>query len=314
MDELLQKLLEAEILSAETKTELEQAFADQLNEAVESAKEEARETIRVELTEQWVGEREKLIEALDTKVNEFLDDEFTEIKEELNRFRDLEVEHAEKLVEAEEKMAQELESNLEQLVETLDQFLEVRLTAEIDELKEDIEDARKLQFGKEVFEAFVQEYRNNFVDEDNVESELKETQQQLKLVQEDLKKANKQIEDKLRGEKIKDLLKPLAGHKRDVMEAILTNLPTTELERGYETFLGRVLKEEEVESTAKEDEVLSEGSTQAKDDQTEELSEGVIVSGDTEEVDQKDLTEEDESKTLNEDFKASLRRLGGIVN
>ena len=38
MDELLKKLLSAEVLTEETKQELEQAFATQLQEAIEGAR------------------------------------------------------------------------------------------------------------------------------------------------------------------------------------------------------------------------------------------------------------------------------------
>ena len=44
MDELLQKLLEAEVLSEDTKKELETAFSEKLEEAINVAKEEAATT------------------------------------------------------------------------------------------------------------------------------------------------------------------------------------------------------------------------------------------------------------------------------
>jgi len=72
MDELLQQLLEAEVLSEETKKELETAMTGKLGEAVELAKSEAAADVRAELTEQWIQERDTLIEAIDSKVDDYL--------------------------------------------------------------------------------------------------------------------------------------------------------------------------------------------------------------------------------------------------
>ena len=100
MDELLQKLLESEVLTAETQKELKEAIEQKVTEAVEAAKAEAAADVRAELTEQWVNERDALIEAVDAKVGDFLDSELDELKSDIERFRDLEAESAEKLVEA----------------------------------------------------------------------------------------------------------------------------------------------------------------------------------------------------------------------
>ena len=51
MNELLQKLLEAEVLTDETKTELEEAFKSQLDEAITAAKEDAAADVRAELSQ-----------------------------------------------------------------------------------------------------------------------------------------------------------------------------------------------------------------------------------------------------------------------
>ena len=91
MEEVLQKLLEADVLSADTKIELEEAFNSKIETAITEAKELATAETKVELAEQWNTERDSLIEAIDNKVTEFLNSEMTELREDLNRFRDLEV-------------------------------------------------------------------------------------------------------------------------------------------------------------------------------------------------------------------------------
>jgi hypothetical protein len=311
MDELLKKLLEAEILSEDTKVELEAAFASQLSEAVESEKVRAREEIRVELSEQWVAEREQLIEAMDTKIDDFLTEEMEELKGDLSRFRDLEVEYAEKLVEAESKLAKQLEADTEELVEKLDTFLEMRLTAELNELKEDIAEAKKSHFGKQVFEAFSNEYKNNFVDQDKISAELKESQQELRSTLNQLKKAERKLEENVRGTKINGLLKPLKGSQRDVMETILNNLPTKDLDTGYSTFIGRVLKEGEKESIEKETKVLAED-TKAQTT-TEVVKEGTVKTGNLEnEATEEEKVIQENLDQQREAAKAKLRRLSGL--
>jgi len=157
MDELLQKLLEAEVLSEDVKTELEEAFKTKLDEALTAAQEEAANQVRAELTEQYVTERENLVEAIDAKVDDFLSTEMGELSADIERYRDLEAEYAEKLVESKAAMRDELEVDLKELVEKLGAWMEIRLTSELDELREDMEENRKNVFGKRVVEAFQQQ-------------------------------------------------------------------------------------------------------------------------------------------------------------
>ena len=65
MEELLKKLLQADVLTESTKLELEAAFTAKLNEAMQAAREEAQATVTAELNEQWIVAREALVEALD---------------------------------------------------------------------------------------------------------------------------------------------------------------------------------------------------------------------------------------------------------
>lgn len=308
MDEILQKLLEAEILSEETKAELEGAFKSQLDEAVEAAKKDAAEAVEVELKEQWIGERDALIEAIDTKVGEYLATEVEELKEDVDRFRDLEAEHAEKLVEAKAEMGVEVKADIAELVEKLDAFLEIRLSEELEELRESIDEVQKQEFGRKIFEGFVTEYRKSFVDEDGVESELREAREQLSDTSAALEEAEKRAEKLERAAKLDTLLTPLNGRQKEVMEAILVNVATEQLDEGYKTFIGRVLKETE-ETDEKEDEVLAEGSEDDNKDET--LEEGTVITGDS---DEEVITEgEDEVKTgLSEVELANLKRIAGI--
>lgn len=281
MNELLQKLLEADVLSDDTKKELEEAFKSQLDEAVAAAKEEAAADVRAELTEQWVSERDTLVEAIDTKVGEFLETELEELKEDVERFRDLEAEYAEKLVEAKAAMGDELKEDLKELVEKIDAFLEIRLAAEVEELREDIEEVRKNEFGRKIFEAFAEEFTSSYADEESAEVSLRETEERLADAERALEESERKRAGLEREREMANVLSPLSGRQREVMEAILRHVDTENLEEGYNTFIGRVLKETSGDADSeKEETVLAEG--EKKDGEKKTLKEGVTVTGDGE--------------------------------
>lgn len=305
MKELLQKLLDADVLSEETKKQLEQAFTTQLEEAIAAAKESTAADVRAELTEQWIKERDTLIEAIDSKVGEFLETEMTELREDIDRFRDLEADYAEKLVEAKGDMANELKDDLKDLVEKIDAFLEIRLASEIEELREDIETVRKQEFGRKIFEAFADEFLQNYGDENSAESTLRETTKRLTDVENALEESERKRAELERSQKMRDVLAPLAGRTREVMEAILRNVDTENLDEGYKTFIGRVLRETSNDAVSeKEGKVLAEGEKSKVKDTKKVITEGVIKTGDVE----KPVIEEAAST----DKLAHLRKLAGI--
>lgn len=317
MEELLQKLLEAEVLSADTKTELETAISTKLTEAVEEARKAAEADVRTELTEQWVQERDALIEAIDTKIGDFLQEEVSELKDDIDRFRDLEAEYAEKVVEAKAQMSNELKSDLAELVEKLDAFLEIRLAAEVEELREDIDAARKVEFGRKVFEAFAAEYTTNYADDESLEGTLRETEERLADSTSALEESERKLAKMEREAKLDECLAPLQGRQREVMEAILRNVATEQLDEGYKTFIGRVLREsaEETvveEASEKEDTVLAEDAS-ADEGETLSESDGKVVTGDNETLKEEMETEDEAGKVhLTEDAKTRLQRLAGI--
>ena len=312
MNELLQKLLEADVLNDETKKELEEAFTVQLEEAITAAKEDAAADVRAELTEEWIKERDSLVEAIDQKVGDFLTDEVTELKDDINRFRDLEAEFAEKLVEAKASMGDELKTDLVELVEKIDAFLEIRLTAEIDELREDIQEVRKDEFGRKIFEAFKGEFGDSYHDEGSNEATLAEMKTRLTDTEEALEESETKRDELERALKLDEILSPLAGRQKEVMEAILKTVDTSDLEKGYKTFIGRVVRETEEVDSEKEDKVLAEGAdVDGDDDATEKeeiVSEGDVKTGDTEDV----ITESEENPELESQLE-NWKRLAGIT-
>lgn len=308
MDELLESLLEAEVFTEETATKLKEAMQVQVTEAIESAKEEAAAEVRAELTEEWVQSREALVEAVDAQVSDFMSSELEELKADIENFRDLEAEAADKLVEARAAMAAELKTDLVELVEKIDTFLEMRLTAELEELREDITEIRKNDAGRRIIEAFQAEVADLFASDDDSEATLAETKQRLADAEEALAEAEEKREAIERKVKMEEVLSPLAGRHRDVMEAILKTVDTENLESGYNTFIGRVVRETAEVDSEKEDKVLAEGAEVEK----EVVTEGVVVTGDNEEQLNEEATA---AKTggLSDEERNRLRKYAGLA-
>lgn len=317
MDELLKKLLEAEILSPETKQELESSIQAQLSEAVEQAKAQATADVTAQLNEQWITERDILIETLDEKVTEALEQELNDLREDVERFRDLEAEYAEKLVEAKYDLAEQLKTDMNELVNRIDAFVEIKLSEELAELKSDIESTRKNEFGRKVFEAFLAEFKTHYTEDNAIEGKLNETAQRLEDTTKALAEAESTIASFERNKKMGQVLAPLTGRSREVMEAILKNVDTALLEDAYATYIGRVVKESsnDDKTSEKEDKVLAEG-------ESKDSVDGVVVTGDDkvalEEavvMESQDVEKNSPAKTsISQEERARLRRLAGLDN
>lgn len=285
MSGILQKLLENEILDEETKNELEKAIQSQITEAVSAAVEEAKaetETaVRAELAEQFVTDKEALVEALDTKAQQFLESELAELKDDVENFRDLEAEYADKIVNAKKELSEVAKKDFTQLVNILNEFLEERVTAEFQELKEDIDEVKKIKFGQKIYESIKDTFERDYFNKDELDAKAKEAEAKLVKSNAALKEAQKELNAVKREAVLNETLSTLTGRPREVMAAILANTPTEKVQKVYEQFIGRVLNESVVEEDKeKETEVLAENSnTQSSKDKivTEKT---VTVTGD----------------------------------
>jgi hypothetical protein len=76
MEEILKKLLESDVLSEETKAEVQEQFKVAVETFMTEERSKLEVEIRSQLTEQFVQAREELAESVDAKVEEFLNKEF----------------------------------------------------------------------------------------------------------------------------------------------------------------------------------------------------------------------------------------------
>jgi len=308
MNELLNKLLAADILSEDSKKELEEAFQIQLNEVIETTKAETAEQVRLDLSEQWVTDKEQLIEAIDAKVNEYLIAEVQELKNDISSFRDLKAEYAVKLTEAKESMGIQLEADMLQMVDRLDGFLEMRLRSEFKALKTDLQESKKLDFGRKVFEAFLPEYRKYFVDASATERELHEAKIKIDKMTKKYQNVKGEKDSLFRKVKLESVLQPLTGRQRDIMETILSSIATDKLDEAYKTYISRVIKEgiaESVPEVKKENKKTKPSLTESY---VKEPVNTVVKTGDTEEL----VENFDESSVATSQATSYYKRLAGI--
>jgi hypothetical protein len=130
------------------------------------------------------------------------------------------------------------------------------LRSEMTQLKEDIEAARKNDFGRRIFEGFASEYASSYLNEKSETSKL------MKLISEkqaQLEEAKKAIEEKetiveskdkeiriardmaARKDVMGELLGPLSGDKKSVMTELLESVTTDKLRGAYDKYLPAVI-------------------------------------------------------------------------
>lgn len=241
MDEILKKLLESELLSEDAKTEIKAKF----EEFVGQIKEQTSLEVKTQLTEEFVKAREELVENVNSQVEKFLNEELAELSGELENFRDLEVEHAEKLLEEKEQLAVQLGEELDQLVDKLDAFLEVKLSEELSDLVEDIESIKKDSFGRKIFEAYSAEFARSFAaPDDSAEKKVATLEDQLADAKEIITTMESVQRKAERSAKLDELLSPLTGTKQEHMKLLLSSVTTDKLDEAFNRYIGRVLKEE----------------------------------------------------------------------
>lgn len=304
MDEILKKLLESDLLSEETKATLTEQFKTAVDAYLAEERIKLETEVNARLTEEFVKAREELVESLNSKLDEVVKSEFDELKGDIEQFRDLEVELAEKLVEEKEQLAVRFGEEMDELVNKLDVFLEQRVDAEFDELKEDITEVKKLEIGRKMLEAFGAEYKKlHREDASKTERDLAEALDKLNDAQKRLADIDRQRVAEARQTKLDELLAPLTGTTREQMKLILTNVSTEKLDEAYKVYLARVLKE----STVAAPSATAKPAAQAK----APLTESKVVTGN--EGESAEATQQVTESTEPSSALLRMKRLAGLA-
>lgn len=145
------------------------------------------------------------------------------------------------------------------------------LNKEINQLKEDIDQARQNDFGRRLFEAFANEYTSSYLNE---QSEMSKLMKALELRDKQLTEArtlaakakklaesqaqeNKRIlQESKRGEIISELTEPLNVEQRGIMRDLLESVQTDRLRTAFNRYLPTVI---DGQSAPKSKQTLTEG-------------------------------------------------------
>jgi hypothetical protein len=231
-----------------------------------------------------------VVEALSKEITEFYQDkkDLAETKVKLVR-------------EAKAKFADLQKNFVKESAEAVSRVVEKGLTKEISQLKEDIESARKNDFGRRLFEAFANEYTTSYLNEKSETSKLLKVvdtkDQQLaeakalaakaqKLAEQQQQMNKRILAEAERKEKINELVSPLSKDQRDIMTDLLESVQTPRLRSAFDKYLPAVI----------------DGNTPAK--QKAPLTEGKEITGNRDES----ITQ----KHANDNNVVDLRRLAGI--
>lgn len=130
------------------------------------------------------------------------------------------------------------------------------LTKEIGQLKEDIESARRNDFGRKLFEAFATEYQGSYLNEKSETAKLlkvidmkelevanaKHAVAEARLISESKQAEVKALmESKQRQEIMSELLAPLAKDQKAIMTELLESVQTAKLNTSFEKYLPAVI-------------------------------------------------------------------------
>lgn len=232
MNEKLKELFESSVLNGETKEVLTTAF----QEAIDAKEEELKTQHEVKLVE----EKAALVDEINKTVEEALNEELSELAEEIEHARSLEVQYAEKLQHFKEDYAEKQDEQMKVMVEEA-------VAEELTELQEDIENAKKHEFVMSMFESFSDTYQKLFGGTDiDVYDELQEAKQEL----DGMKKE----------QKLNELLESVSGEKREIARTILESVSLDKMEKKFDSIKGILLSESTSEKTEDQIDETAEGS------------------------------------------------------
>ena len=273
IDSMLSERLTAEINEfAEDRAQLAEAkakYAIAMREnsnllkgfVVEQLQKEIQElrTDKVAMQENYAKLEEFVVDALSNEIAEFYEDkkDLAETKVRLVR-------------EAKTHFAKVKTNFIERSATAVSEMVGKTLKGEIAALKEDIDTARRNDFGRKIFEAFASEYGTSYLNEnsetakllkvldlkDKQLAEAKSFASKAKTLAESVnKEKNRLIESAERQHIMNELVGPLGKDQREIMTDLLESVQTARLRAQFEKYLPAVI---DGNTPAKKKAVLSE--------------------------------------------------------
>jgi hypothetical protein len=158
--------------------------------------------------------------------------------------------------EAKSKFAEVKKAFVETSAAKVSDIVSRTLTGEITALKEDIEEARRNDFGRKLFEAFANEYATSHLNEKSETAKLlkvvalKDKQlaeakviaaKKQQLAESKEAQINKMKAIAERNEKINNLIEPLNKGQKDIMLDLLESVQTSRLQSAFDKYLPSVI-------------------------------------------------------------------------
>ena len=197
------------------------------------------------MAENFAKLEEFVVESLAKEIADFYEDK-----------KDLAETKVRLVLEAKEQLAKVKQNFIEKSAKTVYETVTKVLSQEIGQLKEDIEEARKNDFGRLIFEAFAGEYVNSYLNEKSETSKLvkiittKEKQlaeakssvaEITKLVESQEKEKKRLVEAAERKDIMYELVAPLSKDQRDIMTDLLESVQTAKLRTQFDKYLPAVI-------------------------------------------------------------------------
>jgi len=200
---------------------------------------------KVAMAESYAKLEEFVVEALASEIAEFNEDkkDLAETKVRLVR-------------EAKTHFAKVKTDFIERSATAVSEMVAKGLDKEITALKEDIDTARKNDFGRKIFEAFAAEYGTSYLNEnsetaklmkvlsakDKQLSEAKTFAAKAKTLAESANKEKSRLVESAKREKIMNsLISPLGKTQREIMTDLLESVQTDRLQKSFDKYLPSVI-------------------------------------------------------------------------
>ena len=305
IDQMLSERLAEEIAEfAEDRKQLAEAkakYSVAMRENAKKLKGFVMEQLRSEVVE--LHEDKKASAQKFAKLEEFVVDALAhEIAEFYEDKKDLAETKVRLVREAKVHFGKVKKTFIERSARAVSETVDGALRGEIGQLKEDIEEARRNDFGRKMFEAFASEYSNSYLNE---KSELAKMMKVIGAKDKQLAEAKafaskaknlaesrsneykKLVESGRRKDIMSGLVAPLNRDQREIMSDLLESVQTDRLQKSFEKYLPSVID------------------GQAPEKRRAVLSEGREVTGNKQQA--KNMTQKaDDSNVL------ELRRLAGL--
>jgi hypothetical protein len=186
-----------------------------------------------------------VVEALAQEITEFYKDkqDLAETKVRLVR-------------EGREQLAKVKQQFVERAAKMVESVVTENLRSEITSLKEDIEAARRADFGRKLFEAFASEYQSSYLNEksetakllkviDTKDLAVQEAAKAIEEAQQIVESKEAEIaalkEAQERKEIMSELLAPLNSEQREIMGELMESVKTSKLNESFEKYLPAVI-------------------------------------------------------------------------